>query len=306
MSETTILDADLRLALRRATVAGARAAAALVGGGDPDALDAAAVDALRAELARAPMSGRIVAGEGEKDGAPMLHPGELLGSGGPEVDLAVDPVDGTRLAARAAAGAMVVIAAAARGAFAEIGPALYMDKFVASARVPGLSIEEPLARTLDRIARARGVAPGEVAVAIQDRPRNLELMRAARAFGARCDFFEHGDVERAINALHHDSPTDLVLGIGGAPEGLVVAAAARALGGHMQARLAPQSRAERARIEAQPSAPDMSRVLELDELCAGPAAIFVTALTALEIVPGSPMPGVSGAGLDEKIYSWSA
>lgn len=300
----SLLSPELRQQFRRATVAAARAASTRVGGGDGDAVDLAAVTALRAEFAGIAVAGRIIAGEGEKDEAPMLPAGELFGTGGPEVDIAVDPVDGTRLAAAGLPGSMVVVAVAGRGAFAEIGSAFYAEKFIASGRVPGLSLADPLGETILKIARARGVDTGAVRVAIQDRPRNAEAVAAVRAAGAECVLFEHGDVERGLNILHEDSPVDLLVGIGGAPEALIVAGAARALSGQMQVRLAPQSRGERARLGREGIAVD--RVLGLDELCAGPAAIFVTAVTDCDIVPGSPMGGVSGSGLEEKIWSWGA
>jgi fructose-1,6-bisphosphatase II len=278
------LDSDpLAHALRTATRAAALAATPFVGGGDRDAVDGAAVDAMRAALAGVPVDGRIVVGEGEKDEAPMLHLGERSGTGrGPAIDVAVDPVDGTSLAAAGAPGAMAVMAVAPRGAFLEIGPAHYMAKLVS--RVRGLELDAPLGDTVARIAAARGVSVGTVRVAVQDRPRNAGLARAAADAGATVESFVHGDVERCLRAARAEGDLDLVVGIGGAPEGVLTAAAVRALGGWMQARLAPQSTAEASRLAAAGVA--VGRAAGLDELCGEVAAVFLTAVTPVDLGPG--------------------
>lgn len=273
----------LARALRDATRAAALAAIPLVGGGDRDAVDGAAVDAMRSALADVPVDGRVVVGEGEKDGAPMLHLGERFGTGrGPAIDVAVDPVDGTSLAAAGSPGAMAVVAVAPRGAFLEIGPAHYMAKLVS--RVPGLELGAPLRETVARIAAARDVPVGQVRVAVQDRPRNAALARAAAVAGATVEPFVHGDVERCLRAARADGDLDLVVGIGGAPEGVLTAAAVRALGGWMQARLAPQSATEADRLAAAGVAID--RVAGLDQLCGEVAAVFLTAVTPCDLGPG--------------------
>ena len=270
-------------ALRTATRAAALAAIPLVGGADRDAVDGAAVDALRAALAHVPVDGRVVVGEGEKDEAPMLHLGERFGTGsGPAIDVAIDPVDGTSLAAAGAPGAMAVMAVAPRGAFLEIGPAHYMAKLVS--RVPGLELDGPIGETVSRIAAARGVPVGAVRVAVQDRPRNAGLARAAADAGATVESFAHGDVERCLRAARADGDLDLVVGIGGAPEGVLTAAAVRALGGWMRARLAPQSAPEADGLAAAGVAVD--RVAGLDELCGDVAAVFLTAVTPCDLGPG--------------------
>ncbi len=276
-----------------ATRAAAVAAARLVGSGDRDAVDAAAVAAMRAALAGIPVDGRVVVGEGEKDAAPMLQLGERFGSrAGPAIDIAVDPVDGTSLAARGLPGAMAVMAVAPRGAFLDIGPAHYMEKLVS--RVPGVELVAPLATVIEQIARARGVAASAVRVAVQDRPRNASAVAATRAAGASVELFAHGDVERCLRAARPDGDLDLVVGIGGAPEGVLTAAAVRALGGWMQARLAPQSREEAERVSA--AGLDAGRIATLDELCAADAWFFLTAVTACGIGPGEPLaPGESVA-----------
>jgi fructose-1,6-bisphosphatase II len=185
---------------------------------------------------------------------------------------------------------MAIMAVAPRGAFLEIGPAHYMAKLVS--RVPGLSLDAPLGETVARIAAARGVPVGAVRVAVQDRPRNAALVRAATEAGASVEPFVHGDVERCLRAAASDGDLDLVVGIGGAPEGVLTAAAVHALGGWMQARLAPQSAVEAERIAAAGVAAD--RVVGLDELCGGATAVFLTAVTPCDLGPGRRLaPGES-------------
>jgi fructose-1,6-bisphosphatase II len=276
-----------------ATRVAAVAAAGLVGSGDREAVDDAAVAAMRTALARIPVEGRVVVGEGEKDAAPMLHLGERFGSGaGPAIDVAVDPVDGTSLAAAGLPGAMAVMAVAPRGAFLDIGPAHYMEKLVS--RVPGLELTAPLAAVIGRIAEVRGVAASGVRVAVQDRPRNAGVIAAARAAGASVELFAHGDVERCLRAVRPDGDLDLVVGVGGAPEGVLTAAAVRALGGWMQARLAPQGPEEAERVAA--AGLDAGRIATLDELCGADAWFLLTAVTACALGPGVPLaPGESVA-----------
>ncbi|MEI5583188.1 MULTISPECIES: fructose-bisphosphatase class II [unclassified Agromyces] len=273
----------LALALAEAARLAALAAIPVVGGGDRDAVDGAAVAALRAALARIDVDGRVVVGEGEKDGAPMLHLGERFGTGaGPAIDIAVDPVDGTSLAAAGLPGAMAIMAAAPRGAFLGIGPAHYMAKLVS--RVPGLEIDAPVREAIARIAEHRGIPVEHVRVAVQDRSRNAAVADAAEAAGARVERFVHGDVERCLRAARADGDLDLVIGIGGAPEGVLTAAAVRALGGWMQARLAPQSAAESDRLAAAGVA--LGRVHGLDELCGSTTAVFLTAVTPCDLGGG--------------------
>ncbi|MGR2751268.1 fructose-bisphosphatase class II [Agromyces arachidis] len=293
-------DPSLARALAEAVRLAAVAAAPLVGSGDRDAVDGAAVAAMRAALASVGADGRVVVGEGEKDDAPMLHLGERFGTGrGPAIDVAVDPVDGTSLAAAGLPGAMAIMAVAPRNAFLDIGPAHYMAKLVS--RVPGLELDAPLGETIARIAAAREVPVGMVRVAVQDRPRNAALAFAADESGASVERFVHGDVERCLRAARRDGDLDLVVGIGGAPEGVLTAAAVRALGGWMQARLAPQSAGERARLAA--AGVDADRVVGLDDLCGDHVAVFLTAVTPCDLGPGLALaagaswtvpPGASG------------
>lgn len=283
MPQSSLAASDIAPLLLEATRLAALAAARLVGGGDRDAVDAAAVAAMRSALAGVPVDGRVVVGEGEKDAAPMLHLGERFGTGaGPGMDIAVDPVDGTRLAAAGLPGAMAVIAAAPRSAFLGIGPAHYMEKLVS--RVPGLRLDAPLGEAIVSIAEARGVGAGQVRIAVQERRRNDGYVRAAREAGASVELFEHGDVERCLRAARPGGDLDLVVGIGGAPEGVLTAAAVRALGGWMQARLAPQSAVEARRVAA--AGLGTERTYSLDELCGSDAWFLMTAVTPVALGPG--------------------
>ncbi|GAA1792161.1 fructose-bisphosphatase class II [Agromyces lapidis] len=312
--------------LRPAVIAAATACLPLVGRGDGDALDGAAVAAMRAALAELPVDGRVVVGEGEKDEAPMLHLGERFGragAGDPSIDIAVDPVDGTRLGAAGRPGAMAVIAAAPRGALFDLGPAHYLEKFVTwlpgltVARAAGRSLPELVAELVEEAARARGVEPRDIRIAVQDRPRNLPYLDAVRAAGATVERFEHGDIERSLAALPGAAGDagldprpwlprlDAVIGVGGAPEGVIVAAAVRALGGSMLARFAPQSDGERERLLGHlAGARAIDALVELDELCAGPAAVALAAVTDCEI--GLALPGVQQMPRGVRAHWWSA
>ena len=261
-------------AFRDATAAAAASVVPLVGSGDGMAVDGIAVDALRGALAGLAVDGRVVAGEGEKDAAPMLRPGERFGVGGPAVDLAVDPVDGTRLAASGREGAMAVLAVTGRDGFADLGPAHYLAKTVTW--LPDAAAL-PIERLVARLADARGVAAEYVRVAVQDRPRNAALAARARVAGATVVLFEHGDIERSLRAAQPGTDLDVVTGIGGAPEGLLTAAAVRALGADMTAAYAPQSGAEAERLAASGRSP--GTVFGLDALCPGPAWLFLSAVT---------------------------
>jgi fructose-1,6-bisphosphatase II len=278
------IPAALRAELLAAVVAAADAARPLVGGGDANAVDATAVDALRSALATVAADGRIVAGEGEKDDAPMLHPGERFGTGrGPAIDVAVDPVDGTRLAAAGSPGAMAILAAAPRGAFLDLGPAHYLDKLVHAGSDAGLDFELPTPENLARLAAARGRTVADLRVAVQARPRNAVVAAAVEASGAHLHAFEHGDIERVVHAVASDGSLDLLLGIGGAPEGIIEAAIVRAHDGFMQARLAPQSDAESERLRR--TGADPRHVWTLDELCSAPAFVAIAAVTQCALAP---------------------
>jgi fructose-1,6-bisphosphatase II len=256
-------------ALLDATESAARAASAWVGRGDKASLDAAAVDAMRAALVEAPFEGVVVIGEGEKDEAPMLYLGERLGRTGPAADLAVDPVDGTTLASRGGPGSIAVIGAAPRGALLQT-PAHYMDKVVVGPAARGqIDPERGPVDNLLAIARAVGRRPCDLVVAMLDRPRNEHVLAAVREIGARAKLFGDGDIVNALLAVLGDGRVDALMGIGGAPEGVITACAVRALGGDMCGRIDPK----------QP--------LTLDDLCADPTALFVASgVTAGELLEG--------------------
>jgi fructose-1,6-bisphosphatase II len=239
---------DIETGLLAAMRSAARAVVPLLGCGDADAVDAAAVSALRAGLDLLPVDGLVVVGEGEKDAAPRLSVGERFGRGGVPIDIAVDPIDGTRLAASGLPGAMVLIAAAPRGALAEIGGAHYLDKLVTRVDDPRFAIDGSVQHALGILASALGRPVVDLRVAVQDRPRNAAVADAVLATGAHLDAFTHGDIERSLRVLLPSGGLDALIGIGGAPEGVITALAAGLTGGGMRARFAPQSDAEAGRV----------------------------------------------------------
>ena len=277
-AQDRLLSEDVVSGFHLATVRAAQATIDLLGSGDKHEVDRVAVAALRDALSGLDVDGLVLVGEGEKDEAPMLHIGEKFGTGkGPSVDIAVDPVDGTRLAAENLPGSVAVLAVAERGALFDIGPAHYMEKLVTGAAGADLSLESPLADNLARLADALGKPVADLVVAVQDRPRNARYVTEALAAGAQVDSFADGDVERCLRAARQGSDIDLLVGIGGAPEGILTAAAVRALGGSMQGRLAPQGRREAARLRA--AGLNSERVLALNELCSRDSWLFLTAIT---------------------------
>jgi fructose-1,6-bisphosphatase II len=267
--------AELVRALGLATDAAAAASRALVGIGDKVAADQAAVTAMRAELARAPFDGVVVIGEGEKDDAPMLANGERLGAGGPECDIAVDPLDGTRLVAEGLPGSIAVIAIAPRGSMFDPVDTFYMDKLVTIGAARGrLDLRRSVAENLVTLAAIKGVDVAELTVAVLDKPRHTQLTAEIRETGASVRQLREGDVSAAVAAASVGSGIDLLLGIGGTPEGVIAACAVRALGGFMQGRLAPQTDEQRAAAEA--AGHDLDRVLELDDLVSSDRVLFVS------------------------------
>ncbi len=277
-SATTVIGAalwpaDLVEAVRASTDAAAAAAREWVGRGDKVAADAAAVAAMRAILINAPFSGTVVIGEGEKDEAPMLANGERLGTGrGPECDIAVDPLDGTSLAARALPGAVSVIALAPRGTMFDPAGVFYMEKLIAGAAGLGvLDLRRSATANLRAYAAATGVAETSLTVAVLDKPRHAALIRELRAAGATVSLTVEGDVSTAIAAATPGSAIDLVMGIGGTPEGIIAACAVRALGGVMLGRMAPQSDAERLSAGR-----DLSRLFEVADLVSSERVLFAS------------------------------
>ncbi|MDJ0325454.1 fructose-bisphosphatase class II [Cryobacterium sp. PH31-AA6] len=277
-SATTVIGAalwpaDLVEAVRASTDAAAAAAREWVGRGDKVAADAAAVAAMRAILMNAPFSGTVVIGEGEKDEAPMLANGERLGTGrGTECDIAVDPLDGTSLAARALPGAVSVIALAPRGTMFDPAGVFYMEKLIAGAAGLGvLDLRRSATANLRAYAAATGVAETSLTVAVLDKPRHAALIRELRAAGATVSLTVEGDVSTAIAAATPGSAIDLVMGIGGTPEGIIAACAVRALGGVMLGRMAPQSDAERLSAGR-----DLSRLFEVADLVSSERVLFAS------------------------------
>ena len=282
-------DRNLALELVRVTEAAALAAGRWIGRGDKHAADAAAVDAMRLMVDTVSMHGTVVIGEGEKDEAPMLFNGEEVGDGtGPGVDVAVDPIDGTRLTALGQPNALSVIALAERGSMFFPGAAVYMEKVATGAQAAdAIDIRESPAENVRRVAKAKGVRPEELGVVILDRERHAAIIGEVRQVGARVFLITDGDVAGAVAAATSDrSGIDLLLGIGGTPEGVVAAAALKCLGGAIQGRLAPRDDAERAALVA--AGFDLDRTLGTDDLVAGDDVFFA----ATGITDGSLLRGV--------------
>ena len=280
-------DRNLALELTRVTEAGAMAAARWVGRGDKIGADAAAVEAMRALINTVSMRGVVVIGEGEKDDAPMLYNGEQVGDGtGPECDVAVDPIDGTRLTANGMPNGISVLAVSPRGSMYDPSAVFYMSKLVAGPVAAGaVDIEAPVAHNVRAVARAKGCHPQDVTVVILDRPRHEQLIADVRASGARIKLITDGDVAGAIMAAREGTGVDLLVGIGGTPEGIIAACAIKCLGGVIQGKLAPRDDAERDLAIA--AGHDLSRVLTTDELVASEDAFFAaTGITDGELLAG--------------------
>jgi fructose-1,6-bisphosphatase II len=280
-------DRNLALELVRATEAAAIAASRFMGRGDKEKVDQAAVDAMRPVLRSVAMNGVVVIGEGEKDEAPMLYNGENVGSGdGPAVDVAVDPVDGTTLTAKALPDAIAVLALAERGTMFDPGPCVYMEKLAVAADLAYVvEFEAPIADNLAKVARARGKRAEDVTVAILDRPRHADLVQEVLATGARIKFMLDGDVAGAIMAADEDSSVDVLVGIGGTPEGVIAACALKCLDGAIYGRLYPRDDGERnAALEA---GYDLDKVLATNDLVSGEDVFFAaTGVTSGELLDG--------------------
>jgi fructose-1,6-bisphosphatase II len=280
-------DRNLALELVRVTEAAAMAAGRWVGRGDKNGADGAAVRAMRTLVSTVSMNGVVVIGEGEKDEAPMLFNGEHVGDGtGPEVDIAVDPIDGTTLTAKGMPNAIAVLAAAERGAMFDPSAVFYMDKLVTGPEAAEfVDIDAPVAVNIKRIAKAKKSAPEDVTVVILDRPRHENLIREVREAGARIKLISDGDVAGSIYALREGTGVDLLLGIGGTPEGIISACAVKCLGGTIQGKLWPKDDEERQR--AVDAGHDLDRVLTTDDLVSGENVFFVaTGITDGELLRG--------------------
>jgi fructose-1,6-bisphosphatase II len=289
-------DRNLALELVRVTEAAALAAAPLVGMGDKEAADQAAVDGMRYMLHSVQMDGIVVIGEGEKDEAPMLYNGEQIGDGSPpEVDIAVDPLEGTTLAAHGMPSALAVIALSARGTMFDPGPCVYMEKMAGSPEIADLlDLDRPLGETMRLVAERKRCAISDVMVVVLDRPRHEEGIAAIREAGARVRLIPHGDVSAALLAVTHRSPVDLLWGIGGTPEGVISAAAVKCLDGQLLGRLWPRNDDERAAAVA--AGYDLERVLTRDDLVAGEDVFFsATGVTDGDMLQGVRYPSAGGA-----------
>ncbi|MBE3595418.1 MAG: class II fructose-bisphosphatase [Hydrogenibacillus sp.] len=282
----------LTLEMARVTEAAALAAARWMGKGDKWQADDAATKAMRAVLGEIGIDGTVVIGEGELDEAPMLYIGERVGSGdGPEVDVAVDPLEGTNLLATGAPGAITVLAVAPRGALLH-APDMYMEKIAVGPKARGrIALERPVRENILAVAEAVGKRVQDVVVVLLDRPRNRYILDEIRALGARAKLIQDGDVSPAIAACFEETGIDLMMGIGGAPEGVVTAVAMKSLGGDFQGRLVPQNDEETARLKTM-GIDDARRVLTLDDLVQSDDAIF----SATGVTDGLILSGVRFVG----------
>ncbi|MFB4304434.1 class II fructose-bisphosphatase [Actinomadura sp. NTSP31] len=286
-TEPSAPDRNLAMELVRVTEAAAMAAARWVGRGDKNGADGAAVNAMRQLINTVSMRGVVVIGEGEKDNAPMLYNGEEVGDGsGAECDVAVDPVDGTRLTALGMNNAIAVLSVAPRGSMFDPSAVFYMEKLVTGPEAADVvDIERPIADNIRAIARAKGSSANDVTVCILDRPRHEGIVKEVREAGARIKFILDGDVAGAIMASRPGTGVDLLLGIGGTPEGIIAACAIKALGGVIQGRLWPQDDAEKRK--AVDAGHDLGRVLTTDDLVTSDDVFFAaTGITDGELVDG--------------------
>ncbi|MFD0556377.1 fructose-1,6-bisphosphatase II [Stackebrandtia endophytica] len=285
--QTEELDRNLGLDLVRVTEAAAMAAGRWVGRGDKEGGDQAAVDAMRQLINSIQMRGTVVIGEGEKDHAPMLYNGESVGDGtGPGVDVAVDPIDGTTLMAKGMPNALAVLAVTERGAMFDPSAVFYMEKLAVGPEAADvIDITAPTRENLRRIAKAKGGGISDVTVCVLDRPRHDNLVKEIRDAGARIRFISDGDVAGAISAARDTSDVDVLMGIGGTPEGIISAVALTCLGGAIQARLWPHDDEERAK--ATDAGHDLDRVLTTSDLVTGQNMFFcATGVTSGDLLRG--------------------
>jgi fructose-1,6-bisphosphatase II len=282
-------DRNLALELVRTTEAAAMAAGRWIGRGDKEAADQAAVDAMRLMIDTVSMDGVVVIGEGEKDEAPMLYNGERVGNGdGPPVDVAVDPIDGTTLTAKGMGNALAVIAVAERGVMFDPGAAVYMDKIAVGPEAADvIDIEAGPEENIRRVARAKGVRPEDISVIVLERDRHEALVKRIRSVGAGVMLITDGDVQGAIVAAAPErQAADMLMGIGGTPEGVVAAAALKCLGGAMQGKLYPRNEDETRQLNE--AGYDIDRVLTTDALCGGEEVFFA----ATGVTTGAMLRGV--------------
>ena len=280
-------DRNLAMELVRVTEAAAMAAGRWVGRGDKNGGDGAAVDAMRQLIGTVSMRGVVVIGEGEKDEAPMLFNGEKVGNGwGPDCDVAVDPIDGTTLMSKGMPNALAVLAVAERGAMYDPSAVFYMEKLAVGPEAAGaVDIAAPVSDNIRRVAKAKEVGIADVTVCVLDRPRHRDLIAEIRRTGARIRFISDGDVAGAISAARPNTGVDILVGIGGTPEGVIAAAALKCMGGEIQGKLWPQTDEERGRaVEA---GLDLDQVLSTDDLVRGNNVFFcATGVTDGDLLRG--------------------
>ncbi|WP_424184316.1 class II fructose-bisphosphatase [Actinokineospora sp. G85] len=280
-------DRNLALELVRVTEAAAMAAGRWVGRGDKNGGDGAAVDAMRKLIGTVSMRGVVVIGEGEKDEAPMLFNGEEVGNGdGPDCDVAVDPIDGTTLMAKGMPNALAVLAVAERGAMFDPSAVFYMEKLAVGPEAADVvDITAPVAENIRRVAKAKDTDVSDVTVCILDRPRHEAIVKDVREAGARIHFISDGDVAGAISAARPTTGIDMLIGIGGTPEGIIAAAALKCMGGAIQGKLWPKDDEERQR--AIDAGHDLDRVLLTDDLVTGDNVFFcATGVTDGDLLRG--------------------
>ena len=278
---------NLALELVRVTETPAIAASRWIGRGEKNLADQAAVDAMRRMIGTVSMNGIVVIGEGEKDNAPMLYNGEKVGDGsGPACDVALDPIDGTTLTAKGMNNAISVIAVSERGSMFDPSAVFYMEKLVAGPESADVvDITAPVKANLKAVAKAKHMSVSELTVVVLDRPRHDDLVRDIREAGGRIKFITDGDVAGAVMAARAGTGIDLLMGIGGTPEGIIAACAMKCLGGVIQGRLKPRSEEERERAQA--ANLDLNQILTTNDLVSGNDVFFAaTGITDGELLQG--------------------
>jgi fructose-1,6-bisphosphatase II len=295
-------DRNLALELVRVTEAAALAAARLIGRGDKEEADQAAVDGMRHQLRSISMDGVVVIGEGEKDEAPMLYNGEEIGDGTPpQVDVAVDPLEGTRLTAMGMPNALAVIALSERGSMFDPGPCVYMEKIAGGPEVADLlDLDRPMSETVKLVARRKGTDVRDVMVVVLDRPRHQDVIDEIREAGGRVRIILDGDVAAALLAATDATAVDLLWGIGGTPEGVISAAALKCIGGQLLGRLWPRDDDEsKAALDA---GYDLEHVLTVDDLVSGDNCFFsATGVTDGDVLQGVRYQGAAGASTESLV-----
>jgi fructose-1,6-bisphosphatase II / sedoheptulose-1,7-bisphosphatase len=288
MTAKPALDRHLALEAARVTDAAAAAAFKLIGQGDEKAADQAAVDAMRTALNALPIDGLIVIGEGERDEAPMLFIGEKVGTGGPRVDIALDPLEGTTLTAKAMANALAVLALSPGGGMLH-APDTYMDKIAVGPGYPKgvVDLDKSPADNVRALAQAKGCETSDITACVLDRPRHAEIIASLRSVGARVNLITDGDVAGVIHTADPETGIDIYIGQGGAPEGVLACAALKCVGGQFQGRLVFRNEDEKARARRLGLKDDQfDRKYDLDELVTGPAIFAATGVTKGALLDG--------------------